>query len=118
MLSLALFLSFTAPWFMTILVGKEFYGSVRFIFWLALGKGIYSMYFMTCNYLFYMEKTVLVAFSTFSAAVIHIVSTYYFIKINGVIGAAQAGIISTSVLVCMTWYFSNRIYKMPWSLHY
>ena len=76
------------------------------------------MYFMTCNYLFYMEKTVLVSISTFSSAAIHIIATYFLIKINGVIGAAQAGVISTSVLVSMTWYLSNRTYKMPWSLRY
>lgn len=114
----ALLLSLSAPWFMNFLVGKEFHGSIQFIFWLALGKGIYSMYYMTCNYLFYMKKTVLVAFSTFSAAAIHIVATYFLIKNNGAIGAAQAGIISTSALVCLTWYFSNRIYRMPWNLRY
>ena len=118
LLSFALLLSVTAPWFMNILVGKEFYGSVKIIFWLALGKGIYSMYFMTCNYLFYMKRTDLVAFSTFSAAAIHIVATYYLVKYNGIIGAAQAGILSTFVLVSITWYYSNRIYKMPWSLRY
>jgi O-antigen/teichoic acid export membrane protein len=96
MLSLALFLSFSATWFMKFLVGREFYGSVQFIFWLALGKGIYSMYFMTCNYLFYMERTVLVAISTFSAAAIHIAVTYLLININGLLGS-QAGIISNSV---------------------
>lgn len=116
MIFIALLLSLSAPWFMNFLVGKEFHGSIQFIFWLALGKGIYSMYFMTCNYLFYMNRTVLVAFSTFSSAVIHIVATYILVKENGAIGAAQAGIISTCALVFMTWYFSSRVYKMPWSL--
>lgn len=116
MVLFALFLSFAAPWFMNIFVGNEFHGSIQFIFWLALGKGIYSMYFMTCNYLFYTKRTVLLALSTFSSAVIHILATYILVKNHGAIGAAQAGIISTSVLVCMTWYFSNRVYAMPWDL--
>ena len=116
MILIALLLSLSAPWFMSILVGKDFMGATKFIFWLALSKGIYSMYFMTCNYLFYMKKTILVAFSTFSAAIIHIVATYFLVKANGAIGAAQAGIISTTALVCMTWYLSNRIFKMPWNL--
>jgi len=115
-LFIAMFLSVTAPWFMKFLVGKEFRGSVKFVFWLALSKGLYSVYFVTACYLFYCKRTVLVAFSTFSSAVIHIIATYYLIKINGAIGAAQGGVISTLTLICMTWYFSNRIYKMPWGL--
>lgn len=116
MILLSLFLSLSAQWFMKFIVGKEFYGSVRFIFWLALGKGIYAMYFMTCNYLLYCNRTVLLAFATFSSAIIHVIATYTLIKYNGSVGAAQAGIISTLSLTAITWYFSNKVYKMPWNL--
>lgn len=116
MILFALMLSFFAPWFMNFLVGKEFHGSIKFVFWLALGKGIYSMYFMTCNYLFYSQRTGLVAISTFSAATVHVIATYFLLRFNGPIGAAQAGIISTVTLVCLTWFFANRVLPMPWSL--
>lgn len=116
MISLALLLSFTAPLVINILVGKQFYDSVRFIFWLALGRGIYAMYFMTCNYLLYRNRTVLLAFATVSSAAIHSAITYVLIKANGAVGAAQAGVISTLALIIMTWYFANKIYPMPWRL--
>lgn len=116
MVFLALMLSLFAPFIINVLVGKEFRGSLQYIFWAALGKGLYSMYLMTCNYIFYMNKTSLVALSTFTAAAIHVVATYYLIQNNGAIGAVQAGVISTFVLVFMTWYFANKVYKMPWNL--
>jgi O-antigen/teichoic acid export membrane protein len=107
-------LSLSAPWFLNIFIGKAFNGSIQFIIWLALGKAIYSMYFMTCNYIFFTKKTVYISLATFSSALIHILTTYLLVKYNGAIGAAQAGIISTLFLVCITWFLAQRVYKMPW----
>lgn len=111
---LAFLLALIGPWFITHFLGKEFHGSVHYIMWLAMGKAMYSMYFMSCNYLFYKKKTTWVASATTISAVVHIIAIYFLIKINGTIGAAQAGFISTTVLAIITWYFANKIYPMPW----
>lgn len=110
----AILLALIGPWFITHFLGKEFHGSVQYIMWLAMGKAMYSMYFMSCNYLFYKKKTKLVASATTISAVVHVLAIYFLIKINGTIGAAQAGFISTTVLAIITWFFANRIYPMPW----
>ena len=119
MIIFSITLATVTPLILHILVGKDFQGAAKFVFWLALSKGIYSMYYMTCNYLFYTQKTKLIAIATVTSGIIHIISTYYFIKLSGAIGAAQASVLSTLTLVIITWLFSYRVYKMPWLLiHY
>jgi O-antigen/teichoic acid export membrane protein len=112
----SLFLVILAPWLLKNFVGKEFGDSLKFIMWLATGKAITAMYFMTCNYIFYMKQTKYIMVATFTSAMIHIVATYSLIKLNGSIGAAQASILTSICLVILTWFFAQRVYKMPWKL--
>lgn len=118
MIVFALVLAYMAPWFLSYFVGREYRNAGTFIFWLALARGLEAMYYMTCNYIFYSANTKVIAFATFSAASVHVITTYVLVKMNGAIGAAQATFISTFVLVVMVWSFAARIIKMPWLLRW
>ena len=113
---LALALSFIAPYFLKYFVSKNFYFAYKYVLWIALGYAFQGMYFMVVNYIFYIKKTYILAWVTFSSAGINIVLNYFFIKANGAIGAAQATTITFFMSFVLTWILSAKVYKMPWNL--
>ena len=112
----ALVLSFIAPYFLKFFVSKNFYFAYKYVLWIALGYAFRGMYFMVAGYIFYIKKTYILAWVTFSSAGINIILNYFFIKANGAIGAAQATTITFFVQFIMVWILSARVYKMPWNL--
>lgn len=115
-ISLAFSLSLIAPWFLDFFVGEKFAGSGIYVFWIALAYAFNSMYTMVVNYIFYVEKTYILAGITFSCAALNIPLNYTLIKWNGPVGAAQAHALTLFLFFLLTWILSSRVYKMPWLL--
>lgn len=113
----AISLSLIAPWFLSFFVGQKFAGSHVFVFWIALGYAFSGMYKMVGNYIFYAQKTYILAWVTFFSALLNIVLNYFLIKYNGAVGAAQASTITHFVFFILTWLFSSKVYNMPWLLN-
>ncbi|TAL60204.1 MAG: flippase [Bacteroidetes bacterium] len=108
--------AFVIPYFYTFFVGSEFISGVKFIFWISLGFAFSGMYKMVVNYIFYTEKTYILASITTFSALCNITLTYLFVVRFGTIGAAYSLCISYFISFVLTWYFSNKVYPMPWSL--
>lgn len=102
--------------FYFVFVGPEFKAGVEFIFWISIGFAFNGMYKMVVNYIFYMEKTHLLAFITTFSALCNISFTYLFVTWYGTIGAAYSICLSYLISFLLTWYFSNKVYPMPWRL--
>ncbi|NMA48901.1 MAG: oligosaccharide flippase family protein [Tissierellia bacterium] len=113
-IAVAVVLGLIAPWLLSFFVGKQFSGSSNFVLWIALGYSFDGMYKMVVGYIFYVEKTYILAWITFLCAVINVILNYILIKINGAIGAAQATTITFLLLFLLTWILSYHVYKMPW----
>jgi O-antigen/teichoic acid export membrane protein len=113
-ISISLLLAAIAPWFLSFFVGKQFAESAIFVVWIALGYAFNGMYKMVVNYIFYAQKTAILAWITFGTALVNIVFNYFFISLNGAIGAAQATTVTFALSFVATWIFSNKAYKMPW----
>ena len=111
---LAIVFSLFSPWFLCFFLGKSFITASTFVLWIALGSAFNGMYYMVANYIFYAQKTHLLALITFTTAVLNIGITYLLIKLNGSIGAAQSITISLFVSFILTWIYSAKVYKMPW----
>ena len=105
-----------APNLLHFFIGKDFRPSIKYVFWLSIAQGIKTIYYLTCNYIFYSGKTYLIAISTFLSAIIHFLLTYFFIKYLGVMGAVYASVLSSIFLTSITFLFSNFVIKMPWKL--
>lgn len=114
---IAIALSLIAPWFLSFFVGKAFLGSSRIVVWIAMAYAVKGMHMMAVNYLYYVQRTYLIACITFSSALLHIIISYLFISANGAIGAAQATTISFFFLFVATWIIAARVYRMPWILN-
>ncbi len=115
-IGISLLLGLIAPWFLAFFVGKQFTDSAIFVVWIALGYAFNGMYKMVVNYIFYAQKTAILAWITFATALVNVVLNYIFISFNGAIGAAQATTLTFALSFVATWLFSNKAYKMPWFL--
>lgn len=113
-LSLTFIFVLIAPFFMKLLVAKEFYGAERYISWVAFGYAFQWMYRILSGYIFYSKKTYFIPIITTVAALTNIVLNYILIKASGVIGAAQATFWAYLVSFVLTWIFAQRAHAMPW----
>jgi O-antigen/teichoic acid export membrane protein len=72
------------------------------------------------NYIFYAKKTKVLAKITFSVAVFHIALSYVLIGLMGLDyqAIAYSMILSSFLQFVLVWWFSNRVYPMPWFTFY
>ena len=110
----AIGLSFLAPRFLSFFVGEKFTSASVYVFWIALAYAFSCMYKMVVNYIFYIQKTYILAWVTFFCAVINVPLNYVLITWNGSVGGAQAHALTFFIFFLMTWTLSSRVYKMPW----
>lgn len=113
---LGLALGIIAPWFLSFFVGSQFAGSGQFVLWISVGFAFDGMYKMVVNYIFYVRKTYILAWVTFSTALVSIVVNYFAIKYLGAIGAAYTYTLIGFITFLLVWLLSSRIYPMPWNL--
>ena len=74
-----------------------------------MGYAFNGMYKMVGVYIFYAQKTSYLALTTFFAAIVNIIISYYLIKANGAIGAAQATTIAFLLVFLFDWILSNKV---------
>lgn len=97
-------------------LGKEFTEGSGLVAWIAVGFFFNGMYKMVVNYLFYMEKTVLIGSITLVSAVVNIILNIVLIDKYGLQGAAMATAVTFLFQLVFVWYFAQRSYPMPWLL--
>ncbi|MFC0471071.1 lipopolysaccharide biosynthesis protein [Halalkalibacter kiskunsagensis] len=114
LMSLAILLSFSAPWFMNIFLGEGFSASSQFVLWIAIGYAFNGMQKMVVSYIQFEKRNYLLSLITFIILGLNLPLNYYLIKSNGAVGAAQATTISYFIIFLLTWYISTKVYKMPW----
>lgn len=115
-LCMALGLGLFAPWFFSFFLGPKFTGANAYVIWISLGFAFNGMYMMVVNYIFYVRKTYILAWVTFSTAFISIILNYFAIKYWGAIGAAYTFAGMSLVTFLLVWILSSRVYPMPWNL--
>lgn len=115
-LAIALFVGLIAPKILYYIIGKSYAESSSYVIWVALGYAFNGMYFMVVNYIFYSQRTNILAAVTFVTAIVNIIINYIFIKAFGAIGAAQATLIVFFIKFILVWILSASVHKMPWRL--
>ena len=113
---IATLLGLIAPIVLNLFLGKAFNESSVYVLWVAMGYAFNGMYLMVVNYIFYAQRTTLLAIVTIFTAAINIILNYFFIKAFGAIGAAQATAITFFIKFITVWILSAKVQKMPWDL--
>jgi len=114
--ALAIALAIVAPKITGVIVGDRFAHASVYVFWIGLGYAFNGMYKMVAVYLFYEGKTGVLGVVTVGTAVVNVAVTYYLVRQNGAIGAAQATALAFLGSFLFTWLAASRVYRMPWRL--
>lgn len=97
-----------------LLVGEEFSSAKSVIIYMCVGHSFTALYYMVVNYIFYTERTKLLALTTFLSATLNVPITYFMVKLFGLEGAAMAFLLVQILFFLLVWLLSNRAYPMPW----
>lgn len=111
---IAIVLGTMAPLLLKALVGEQFRAAADSVFYVALGYAFSGMYYMVTIYMFFASKTAQLALVTLACGAFNVIATWYLIGANGVVGAAQAFMLSQALLFIGTWWLSHRAHPMPW----
>ena len=85
------------------------------IFWIVITFVIRGWYQIFFNVIVHEGKTGLFMYITGIGGIVNLILNYFFIKINGIIGAAQATMVSYFIIFILTFYYANRYSKLKWS---
>lgn len=99
-----------------MLFGKSFQAGMDLVLWIALGFAFNGMYKMVSVYIFYLEKTTIIAMTSFGVMIMNIALNFVFIPDYGAQGAAISTLISMACQFIVTWIVAARLIKMPWGL--
>ena len=113
---LTLFFTVTIKPFIPYLIDEKFIESKRYIFWIVMGFSMQGIYHLFAGYMFYSNKTYILMLLTFVLSILNIFFSFFFIKNNGAVGAAQGTLLSYLIIVMITWYMSHQIMPMPWNM--
>jgi O-antigen/teichoic acid export membrane protein len=111
---IVLFSVYLLPTILSFLVGKSFQNANNYILWIILGYAFNGMYLMVCGFIFYVKKTKILSIVTLFTAIINIPLCYYFLIEFGTVGASISMTLIYFISFISTWYFSSKVYKMPW----
>jgi len=95
-------------------VDKSYLKATDVILWITLGfvaRGFYQIFY---NVIVHEGKTNIFMYITFSAGAINLLLNYYLIKINGMVGAAQATFIVFVIMFIIAFYYANKISSIKW----
>ena len=111
---MALLITGVSYYLLPFMTEESYHGGIVFVIWIAIGYAFNGMYTLVFPYGVHVGSTSYLGITTFSAAMINLIANYYLISMNGAIGAAQATLVSYVLMFLSVWWYSNRLYPMPW----
>ncbi|GAB3421199.1 hypothetical protein GCM10027516_18340 [Niabella aquatica] len=99
---------------LNIFFSNEYQGASEFIFWAMLVQVFQGMYLLVCNYIFFARRTKFLPVITFLCGIFQLGLSYFLINNIGAIGAAYSAVIVSFFNFLAVWYYSNKVYAMPW----
>lgn len=112
---LAVTVSWLAPELLKLISKPEYLESWVVVPIIATAFVINGFYF-TFSSVFFLEKTKYLPLLTISGAIVNVGLNYFLIQKYGFLGAAFASIITKLFFTALTYYFSQRIFFIPYNL--
>lgn len=88
--------------------------SFDFIPWIMLSQTIYMMYNLVIQFPYTVKKTLGLGIITFTGSVIQCTMTYLFLRAFGSDGIKYSLVLGSLVIMIGVWWYSNKVYPMPW----
>lgn len=102
------------PFIYTIFIDTKYHSGILISRIISIGFLFNGLYYLVTNYIVFTKKTKTLSYITTIISIIGGVINYYFILEYGTIGAAYALISIFGLLFITVFYYSNKLYKMPW----
>lgn len=113
-IALALVVTGISYYLLPFMTAEEYHSGMIYVIWIAMGYAFNGMYMLVFPYGVHVGNTSYLGITTFTAALINLAANYYLINMNGALGAAQATLISYAIMFISVWFYSNKLYPMPW----
>lgn len=113
-IALALIVTGVSHYLLPFMTAEEYHSGFVYVIWIAMGYAFNGMYTLVFPYGVHLGNTSFLGITTFIAAIINLIANYFLISINGALGAAQATLLSYVVMFICVWWYSNKLYPMPW----
>lgn len=105
---------FVARVFILYALKEEYHETLEFLPYLVVALFFGGFYNVMFGYVLYFKKNLIIGGITMSAAVIHVLTSYFFLKEVGLIGVAYSKIIVNIFIGTSITIVAYRLYPMPW----
>lgn len=112
--AVAIVLGLLGPWLLGMVTTTAYTGANPYIFWISIGFAFQAMYKAITPYFINEGRTSILAGLTVVTAAFCLVFNYSFIRSFGPVGAAYAVALSMFLKLLLVFWYSNRVYPMPW----
>lgn len=116
MLAITLLFILFVPFVFKIFIDESYHSGVLLSRIIAIGFLMNGLYFLVTNYIFFTKNTKVLSYITAIISIIGSVINYYSILEYGIIGAAYSLVVTFVLLFVTVFYYSNKLYRMPWLL--
>lgn len=103
-----------APLLLKLLVGPSFLAASEPFKYVVFAGAVEGMYYMVVNYIFYSRKTHYLAVLSTCSGLLGVPLSFLLISSHGIVGAAQALLITKLFSFVLAWYFSHCSHPTPW----
>lgn len=92
------------------MVDSKYFEAKNVIFWISIGFVFRGWYQLFYNVILNEGKTKIFMYITLGAGILNLILNYFLIRLNGMVGAAQATMIAFFVMFLLTSLYSYKIY--------
>lgn len=101
-------------YFFEYIVGREFYAALDIVLPFLLGQAFKGMYFTVSNFYFFSSRTHYLSAITLGSGIFGVGASICFVPSLGLAGAAYGFLLGNFLCFVLAWYFSGRMFAMPW----
>ena len=107
-----LLINFFVYFFFDYFIGTEYSQAKKYIWIISLGYAFQGIYYIFVTFIFFIEKTRIIAIITFSTAILNLLLNYMFIKYIGGLGAAISTLTCFLIQGIFTFLYANKHIKL------
>lgn len=96
------------------ILSEQYAASFQYIPWIILSSTIYSFYGLVIQYPYTVKKTFGLGLVTFSGSIFQLLLTFLLVKTIGAEGIKYSLVLGSLVIMLGVWWYSNKVYPMPW----
>ena len=96
------------------ILSEQYAASFQYIPWIILSSTIYSFYGLVIQYPYTVKKTLGLGLVTFLGSIFQLLLTFLLVKTIGADGIKYSLVLGSLVIMLGVWWYSNKVYPMPW----